>query len=183
MTDEKIIEKWRQALQMHSKPSRLAKLIALQLVDELEKDGVTEADIDRLFPDRVRAWPPASPAIDGIDDHEQPRYTTRRLRYEIDRAVQAALDAAPPAPVPAVGEREQELLRVLRLFREFWMFYVTQTKLGASHHHPMWAEVAKALGGDYVEAMTPEEWDFITGPHFKTERPFPDAALTGETSK
>lgn len=26
----------------------------------------------------------------GIDDHEKPRYTTRRLRYEIDRAVEAA---------------------------------------------------------------------------------------------
>lgn len=51
MTDEEIVRKWRQAIRMHSKPSQIAKLIALQMADELEKDGVTEV-IDRLFPER-----------------------------------------------------------------------------------------------------------------------------------
>jgi hypothetical protein len=59
IADKEIAERWRQALRMHSKPSRLAKLIALQMVDELEKDGATDADIDRLFPER------ASHAEDG----------------------------------------------------------------------------------------------------------------------
>lgn len=29
--------------------------------------------------------------VDGVDDHEKPRYTTRRLRREIDLAVEAAV--------------------------------------------------------------------------------------------
>lgn len=73
ITDQEIVEKWRQALRMHRKPSRLAKLIALSIADELEKDGVTEADIDRLFPERkALAAAPASRHREGCNFKHSP---------------------------------------------------------------------------------------------------------------
>lgn len=50
MTDEEIKDKWRKATHLHSKNSSLAKRIAMIYVDELEQEGVTPHDIDRLFP-------------------------------------------------------------------------------------------------------------------------------------
>jgi hypothetical protein len=39
----------------------------------------------------------------------------------------------------------QEALETLYDFREFWSDNVTQTKLGAGHHNPMWGRVAEVL--------------------------------------
>jgi len=39
----------------------------------------------------------------------------------------------------------QEALETLHDFREFWSDNVTQTKLGANHHNPMWRRVAEVL--------------------------------------
>lgn len=39
----------------------------------------------------------------------------------------------------------REALETLHDFREFWSDNVTQTKLGASHHNPMWGRVANLL--------------------------------------
>lgn len=55
VSDEEITREWNRILAMNSKRSRLAKLLASSMADELEKRGVTAADIDRLFP-------PAPPA-------------------------------------------------------------------------------------------------------------------------
>ncbi len=49
MTDEKIKELWERACALHRKGS-LAKRIAMLDIEELENAGVTEADIDRLYP-------------------------------------------------------------------------------------------------------------------------------------
>jgi hypothetical protein len=39
----------------------------------------------------------------------------------------------------------KEALETLHDFRAFWQDAVTQTRLGASHHNPMWARVAAVL--------------------------------------
>lgn len=48
--DQKIIKDWLLATRLHRGRSRLGKLLALRIADDLEADGVTEADIDRLLP-------------------------------------------------------------------------------------------------------------------------------------
>lgn len=47
--DQKIVKDWLLATRSHRGGSRLGKLLALRIADDLEADGVTEADIDRLF--------------------------------------------------------------------------------------------------------------------------------------
>lgn len=57
LTDDEITEKWRRACLLYSKNSPLAKRIGLMIADELEGIGITEADIDRLFPlSPIRVW-------------------------------------------------------------------------------------------------------------------------------
>lgn len=58
LSDEEIITRWKQILRMRFRNSSLAKLLALNMADELEKEGVAEDDILRLFP------PPSPPEDD-----------------------------------------------------------------------------------------------------------------------
>lgn len=48
--DQKIVKDWLLATRSHRGGSRLGTLLAQRIADDLEADGVTEADIDRLFP-------------------------------------------------------------------------------------------------------------------------------------
>lgn len=63
---------------------------------------------------------------------------------------------------------DPDLANLLWLFREFYTFYVTQTKLGANHHHPIWAIIADALSEYNINDMkhTESTWRFITQPHY-----------------
>jgi hypothetical protein len=47
-SDETIRKEWSRALRLYGRSSSLAKRIALGIVDDLEKAGVSEADIDRI---------------------------------------------------------------------------------------------------------------------------------------
>lgn len=73
-------------------------------------------------------------------------------------------DFAPPV------ENESELRDTLRLFRDFYNFYVTQTKMGASHHHPIWSRIAEQLGEDNNRKVSEEEYHFITAPFWETQK-------------
>lgn len=55
--DQKIVKDWLLATRAHRGGSRLGKLLALRIADDLEAEGVTEADIYRLFPARTLATP------------------------------------------------------------------------------------------------------------------------------
>ena len=48
LTDEEIRDKWRQAQRLYGRNS-LGRRIAFGMVDRLEAQGVTEADIDRVM--------------------------------------------------------------------------------------------------------------------------------------
>lgn len=48
--DQKIVKDWLLATRSHRSGSRLGILLAQRIADDLEADGVTESDIDRLFP-------------------------------------------------------------------------------------------------------------------------------------
>lgn len=63
---------------------------------------------------------------------------------------------------------ENEALRLLRLLREYHIFYTTQTKIGGNHHHPIWVQIAEALKGENHKDMTTEEYQFITGPYYQS---------------
>lgn len=62
-------------------------------------------------------------------------------------------------------ERIDDLEKTLWLFREFVSRNATQWAMGAgSHHHPMWALVAKALGdsvGYMTDTLKGSEWRFV----------------------
>lgn len=73
-------------------------------------------------------------------------------------------DFAPPVA------NQSELRDTLFLFREFYNFYVTQTKLGASHHHPIWSRIAELLGDDNNRKVTTEEYHFLTAPFWENEK-------------
>lgn len=49
----------------------------------------------------------------------------------------------------------------LWLFREFVLRNATQWKLGASHHHPIWTQIADILGDNNNKQLTKEEYNFI----------------------
>lgn len=49
MTDNEIKEKWYRAIMLYNR-GNLARRIANIIIDELESAGVTENDIERLFP-------------------------------------------------------------------------------------------------------------------------------------
>lgn len=51
MSDDKIKLEWKRALRLYNKGGSLSKRIAFMIADDLESAGVTDADIDRLFPD------------------------------------------------------------------------------------------------------------------------------------
>lgn len=65
MTDAEIIRKWNLARSLYAARfayrvtqsscagPRFAERLALSIVDKMEEDGVTEADIERLFPETV----------------------------------------------------------------------------------------------------------------------------------
>lgn len=57
---------------------------------------------------------------------------------------------------------------LLFLFREFYSFYVTQSKIGSSHHHPIWGDIACILDevGLNYKKMSEEEYRYITGPYY-----------------
>lgn len=50
MTDAAIREEWRRICRQYDRGKSLARRVALLRCDQLEVRGVTEADIDRLFP-------------------------------------------------------------------------------------------------------------------------------------
>lgn len=57
MDDAQIKEQWSRAVRLHGNNSSLAKRIAMLHVEELESAGVTEADIDGLYPlTPVQLW-------------------------------------------------------------------------------------------------------------------------------
>ena len=60
-----------------------------------------------------------------------------------------------------------ELKTILRLFREFYNFYVRQTLPGANHHHPIWGMISKALEEQNSTEMTGGERLMISSPHFQ----------------
>jgi hypothetical protein len=60
----------------------------------------------------------------------------------------------------------EETRTTLYLFREFHLFYVVKEKIGASHHHPIWARVSAALT-NFRTGMSREEYEYITGPYWR----------------
>lgn len=76
-------------------------------------------------------------------------------------------------PVPYFAPpvaNQSELRDTLFLFREFYNFYVTQTKMGASHQHPIWSRIAELLGDDNNRKVTTEEYHFLTAPFWESEK-------------
>lgn len=74
-----------------------------------------------------------------------------------------------PCPkLKAAADHLEEQSKLLFLFREFYSFYVTQSKIGSSHHHPIWGDIACILDGADLNhnRMTDEEYQYITGPYF-----------------
>lgn len=53
MADDEIKTEWRRLIRLYQK-SRLGRALARVEADELERKGVTEADIDRLFPESAQ---------------------------------------------------------------------------------------------------------------------------------
>lgn len=76
--------------------------------------------------------------------------------------------------IDMVCERLEDQQRMIFLMREFYQFYVTQTELGASHHHEIWQDIACLLQDEdpykYNRPMTKEEHQYITGPHWASHR-------------
>lgn len=56
-----------------------------------------------------------------------------------------------------------DLKKTLFLFREFVSNNATVWRVGASHHHPMWARVVEALGeaNDPKPGLTGEDWELV----------------------
>jgi hypothetical protein len=50
MDDVEIKERWLRASRLYHSKSHLARRIALREVKDMEDKGVTESDIDRIFP-------------------------------------------------------------------------------------------------------------------------------------
>lgn len=81
--------------------------------------------------------------------------------------------AVMPRVRPAFKELQNDLKQAVQLlhdFRVFYQFYVTQEKLGANHHHPIWGDIARLLekyGCNEIE-MGHGRWKYITEPHFKS---------------
>jgi hypothetical protein len=48
--DEEIRRRWTNARRLHDGRSSLARRLALLEAEDLEREGVTEEDIERLFP-------------------------------------------------------------------------------------------------------------------------------------
>jgi hypothetical protein len=76
----------------------------------------------------------------------------------------------PDTGLPPVATQVADLKETLRLFREFYNFYVTQTKIGSSHHHPIWQRVAEALGDDNNKKTSDAEYAYITGPYWELNK-------------
>ena len=55
MTDHEIRAEWRRICRQHERGGSLARRLALAACDDLEVAGVTEADIDRLFPSQEQS--------------------------------------------------------------------------------------------------------------------------------
>lgn len=54
--DEHIRKEWLYARRLYRSRSHLGKMLALRICDDLEAAGVTDADIERLFPlDPIRS--------------------------------------------------------------------------------------------------------------------------------
>lgn len=79
-----------------------------------------------------------------------------------------SISKAAALEVKAEEARNSEEIRLLRLLREYHIFYTTQTKLGGNHHHPIWVEIAELLAARGVnnERLSADEWKYITAPHF-----------------
>lgn len=52
MSDDQIRSEWKAICRQYDRGKSLARRVALLSCDELEARGVTEADIDRLFPEK-----------------------------------------------------------------------------------------------------------------------------------
>ena len=56
-SDDEIVRRWLRARQHYHCRSSLARRLAILDIEEMEAAGVTEADIDRLFPlTPIQVW-------------------------------------------------------------------------------------------------------------------------------
>lgn len=119
--------------------------------------GEVEAAVVNLA-DEVHAWSEGNAGHDvGPNYHVTDFLTLGDLRTLL-----SALTAS--------QEREARAVEALLLFRRFVQLNTGQWAVGAgSHHHPIWAHVAEALGEQNDSDVTSPEWRFI--------QPENDAAL------
>lgn len=99
---------------------------------------------------------------------------------EVDEEVNAKFVRISDNLAKAAIARAERAERLLFLLREFYTFYVVKTKLGASHHHQIWQQIAEVLGDLNTAKLSRDDWAFITRPHFDLEDGFISPAIVNK---
>lgn len=91
---------------------------------------------------------------------KKPEYTTVDLINDLKLRDDAVCCLA--------AQRLEKQAHMLFLFREFYSFYVTQSKIGSSHHHPIWGDIACILdsAGLNHKALSVEDYQYISAPYY-----------------